>query len=113
VKIISLNKDELLAHQRECIEILMAERDEVVQVRLLGSLARGDYTGISDVDLLIITKEDPEKAPHKRILRYLPYFTLTRGVDILVLTEGEVEDRLASSDRFLNRVWDESTPLSI
>jgi predicted nucleotidyltransferase len=80
----------------------------VAEVRLFGSLARGDATGLSDVDLLIVLSETGESDPHRRILAFLPYFDLYRGVDLLVLTRAEIERRLAEDDRWLKRVWTES-----
>ena len=53
VKIISLNRDQLLTRLRQIASRLQKEHPEVAEVRLFGSLARGDQTGTSDVDILI------------------------------------------------------------
>jgi predicted nucleotidyltransferase len=65
----------------------------VDQVRLFGSLARGDATGLSDVDILILLRRALESDPHRRILTFLPYFDLPRNTDLLVYTLAELEQR--------------------
>ncbi|MCX8024508.1 MAG: nucleotidyltransferase domain-containing protein [Thermanaerothrix sp.] len=55
----------------QIIARLRAERPEVLDVHLFGSLARGDATAFSDVDLLTLTRADDETDPIQRILRYL------------------------------------------
>ena len=54
VKIISLDRDELLARLATIATRIRARHPEVREVRLFGSLARGDQTGTSDADLLIV-----------------------------------------------------------
>jgi predicted nucleotidyltransferase len=108
VKLISLDRERLLAQVREAAGQVRTAHPEVAEVRLFGSLARGDATGLSDVDLLIVLSETGESDPHWRILAFLPYFAFDRGVDLLVLTRAEIERRLAEDDRWLKRVWTES-----
>jgi len=83
----------------------------VIDVRLFGSLARGDYIGTSDVDVLILLQQSIETDPLRRILTFLPYFDLMRGTDLLVYTSAELEERLAAGDRFIQRIWSESIPI--
>jgi predicted nucleotidyltransferase len=111
VRIISLNRDELLTRLRQIATRLQAEHPEVADVRLFGSLARGDQTGTSDVDILIVLRHTSEADPHRRILNFMPYFDLLRGTDFLVYTRAELE-RLSAGNRFLQRVWDESISLT-
>ena len=110
VKIISLNRDQLLTRLRQIASRLQKEHPEVAEVRLFGSLARGDQTGTSDVDILIVLQHTLERDPHRRILTYLPYFDLRQGADCLVYTRAELE-RLSADNRFLQRIWEESLPL--
>jgi predicted nucleotidyltransferase len=111
VKIISLNRDDVLARLRQIATRLQAEHPEVADVRLFGSLARGDQTGTSDVDILIVLHYASEADPHRRILNYLPYFDLSRGTDFLIYTRAEL-DRLIAGNRFLQQVCDESISLT-
>ncbi len=112
VKIISLDRNHLLDELRQIAENIQAEHPEVAEIRLFGSLARGDYTGSSDVDILIILRDTAEKDPLQRILTFLPYFNLNRGSDLLVFTLNELEARLSAGDGFIKRVWSESVPLT-
>lgn len=82
-------------------------------MRLFGSLARGDYTGSGDVDVLILLDHTTEMDPLQRILTYLPNFDLDRGSDLLVYTRKELEEGLATNDRFIKRIWSESVPLTL
>jgi len=87
---------------------LRRERPEVVEVRLFGSLGRGDQHGASDVDVLVLLRESTEPDLHRRILTYLPFFDLGRDVDVLVYSHTELQERMAVGDRFLSRVYGES-----
>lgn len=111
VRIISLKRDELLARLRDMAARLKAEHPEVTEVRLFGSLARGDQTGTSDIDLIILLNQTPETDPHRRLMTYLPYFACDRGVDLLVWTHAELEKRLSQGDHFIKRVWESSFQL--
>ena len=110
VKIISLNRDELLGQLQRIATRLRAEHPEA-EIRLFGSLARGDQTGLSDIDILIVLDHATEPDPHRRILTFLPYFDLPRGTDLLVYTRAELTRRLAENDRFLRQIWNESLAL--
>lgn len=111
VRIFSLPREALLTRLRQIIARLRAERPEVLDVRLFGSLARGDAMAFSDVDLLILIQADAEMDPIQRILRYLRYFDLNRGVDILVFTAAEWQARLAQGDPFAQTLMRESISL--
>ncbi len=86
VKTISLDRQEVIGRLHNMAQQLIVEHPEVAEVRLFGSLARGDQTGISDADVLVILHSAVSKDPHVRALTYLPYFDMERGVDLLVLT---------------------------
>ena len=108
VKIISLDREQLLADLRRIAGEIKREHPEVAEVRLFGSLARGDQTGTSDADVLVLLDHTNVDDPHRRILMFLPYFDLGRGVDLLVYTRKELEQRLSEGDRNLRRIWTES-----
>ncbi len=112
VKIISLDRNHLLNELRQIADNIRAEHPEVAEIRLFGSLARGDYTGSSDVDILIILRDTTEEDPLQRILTFLPYFNLNRGSDLLVFPLSELEARLTAGDHFIKRIWSESVPLT-
>lgn len=111
VKIISLNREHLLARLRQIAAHIRREQKAVEEIRLFGSLARGDATGTSDADVLVVLSETAETDPHRRILQFIRYFDLDRGTDLLVYPRAELEGELASGNLFLQRVWRESLPL--
>ncbi len=90
-RIVSLDARVLREELRKKAARLAGQRDEVEAVYLIGSLARGDHTGFSDADILIILRES-ELDPIERIKTYLPFFGLPVGVDLLVYTEDEFDE---------------------
>lgn len=111
VKIISLNRNELLSRLRVMAQRICAARPEVMEVRVFGSVARGDQVGISDVDVLILLREPLPGDPLEQIRGFYPYFDLPLGVDILVYTREQLTRRLQSGDAFACKMWQESLVL--
>ena len=97
VRIISLDREALLAQLRAIAAQIRRECD-VEDVRIFGSLARGNATGTSDVDVLIIVRHSTEADMVRRILSFLPYFDLDRGTDLLVYTRAELEQQTCSAE---------------
>lgn len=110
VRFIFLDREALLARLRAIATQICQEHD-VEDIRVFGSLARGDATGTSDVDVLIMVRHSSEPDMVRRSLSSLPYFDLDRGIDLLVYTRAELERQLAAQNPFLRRIWRESLPL--
>jgi predicted nucleotidyltransferase len=108
VKIISIDRDKLLARLREIAERICVERPEVTEVRVFGSIARGDHVGTSDVDVLILLEDANAGDVVEQARSFYPYFDLPVGVDMLVFTREQLADRLRSGDAFVERMWRES-----
>ena len=111
VKIISLDRDELLARLRDIARQIRADHPQVKTVRLFGSTARGDQVGTSDADVLIVLAAEESRGLLERIRAFYPYFDLPIAVDLLVYTEIEIAQRLRAGDPFMNKVWQESVAL--
>ena len=111
VKIISLDRDELLARLRAIATRLCAEHPEVSSVRVFGSLARGDQVGTSDADVLIVLRGGAQEDPWEQVRKFQPYFDLPIGVDVLVFSEEQIARRLQAADAFITHIWQESRPL--
>jgi predicted nucleotidyltransferase len=92
VKAISLNRESVLRRLKEIVEEASRAFPEIVEVRLFGSLAKGEETGLSDVDLLIVTERGKEN-PVERMKPYFSFFSdrMDIGVDMIVATEREAE----------------------
>lgn len=92
VRIISADKGVVLSALELYVEKLKA-RPEVLEVYLCGSWARGNYSPYSDVDLLIVIKDDAvgndAEKPYDRVPRYLPD-SFPLGLDLFVYTSTEL-----------------------
>lgn len=85
-KAIYLNRPELLRQLKELAQEAMTVFPEILEIRLIGSLASGTQTGTSDIDLLIII-EKPIQNPVADIRPYFFFFSkrLNIGLDILMV----------------------------
>jgi predicted nucleotidyltransferase len=85
-----LDRGKVLAELRKAASCLKEARREVVSV-YLGSLARGDYTGGSDADILVVVKGT--SLPFvDRIIEFRRFFLdCSIPVDVLVYTQKELE----------------------
>ncbi len=79
-----------MAWLREYAERELASRPEVEEVRLIGSLARGDWSARSDADLVVIVDRAAERAPF-RSPPYAPHGKVPVSVDIFVYTREEAQ----------------------
>ncbi|MGB9749963.1 MAG: nucleotidyltransferase domain-containing protein [Caldisericia bacterium] len=105
-KIISLNKDKILDEMKKIVEkIKNDEKENLVDIILFGSLAKGDYTGFSDVDIVIILKNS-ELNFIKRIQKYLKYFYLDIPVDLFVYTLPEFKKMRKENNYFIKEIID-------
>ena len=88
-----LDRERVLADVRGAATTLVARRVGVHEVWLFGSLARGNSTPRSDVDLLIVVDQDARR-PMDRIPEFLLLLEgLGRPSDVLVLTAAEWKAR--------------------
>lgn len=83
-------------------------RGQVEKVIVFGSLARGEVTRTSDIDLLII--QDTTKGFLDRIGEIYSAVSPRKAVDILVYTPQEIRD-LAMSSSFVRRALSEGRVL--
>ena len=89
VRVFRLDRDGTIARLRERAKRLLAASPDVVEVRLVGSLARGDARPGSDADLLVLLT-DAHGSLLDRAARLAPYFAGAGvGCDVLAYTEAE------------------------
>ncbi len=84
-----------IARVRQSLEryaLRLGSRPEVRSVILFGSLARGDYTGTSDADLLIVVDAATEPFVRRGTAYADPFLPVP--VDLFVYTADEVEQAL-------------------
>lgn len=109
VRVRYLDRDGVLASLRELALRLGAERPEILEIRLFGSLARGERNPFADADLLIVL--DASDLP---VRERLPHYKPTRvplPMDLTICTRSELTRELAAGNRFLRRVLAESLVL--
>jgi predicted nucleotidyltransferase len=88
-----LDREAALAAIRRAVAALLARREDVREVWLFGSLARGSATPRSDADLLLVVDEDARR-PMDHLPDFAPFLEdLGRPADLIVLTGTEWEAR--------------------
>jgi predicted nucleotidyltransferase len=102
VKIFSLDPAAIREALRRHIDQRYRPDPNIVAVHLFGSFARGRAVPGSDVDLLVILERDP-RPPRDRIPDHLPG-GFPVGVDVVVWTRAEMEERLARHDRLARTI---------
>jgi predicted nucleotidyltransferase len=90
---------------------IRSEHPEVDSVRLFGSIARGDHSGLSDADILIVLRGEAPPDPLESSRTFYRYFSLPLPVDVLVCSETQARHRLDSGDPHFTRMWRESLEL--
>lgn len=73
-----LNKKEEL-YLQQLFERLLALRDDIVYFKLFGSKARGDFTKDSDIDLLLVVKDEKLRDFEKKVSRFVTDVLLQKG----------------------------------
>jgi predicted nucleotidyltransferase len=92
--------DELRAHRDEIIAL--ADRYGAYNIRVFGSVARGDATPDSDVDLLVSFREHTSLYEMSGLLQDLKELI---GRDVSLVSEGGLRER------FRKRIQDDITTL--
>jgi predicted nucleotidyltransferase len=112
VRVFRLDREGTLARLRQRANNLLAQRPDVLEVRLFGSLARGTAGPGSDADLFIVLRNGA-----RRFLDRIPdlarYFEgVGIGCDVIAYTELERDAAAARGDAFARTVLDESIVLA-
>jgi predicted nucleotidyltransferase len=99
------DRREILAIARQTALRIAQDHPDVLKIMLFGSFAREDYGARSDLDLLIVL-EHSDQPPHERLTGFLRCAS-KYPTDMLVLTQTQLEARLADGDLFLRRAISE------
>lgn len=91
VIILSMNKTTLL---KETI-IRQLEGQNLEKIILFGSLASGRFSNSSDIDLLVI--QNTKDKPQERYVKLRMLIQLNYPIDLFVLTNVELHERLGKS----------------
>jgi len=85
-----LDRSELIKKLREAASEALLLFPEIKEIRLVGSVARGEHTGLSDIDLFIVT-ESGEKNPLERMKPYYRFFSGKIGLSLDIITAVQQE----------------------
>lgn len=92
-KAIWLDRNELLKNLKAAAKEAREKFPEIKDIRLFGSLAKNEETGLSDVDIFILADTD-EKNPIERIRPYFYFFSdrLKISIDVIMARPEELSD---------------------
>jgi predicted nucleotidyltransferase len=112
VRVFRLDRDGVINRLRDRARALIESNSDVREVRLFGSLARGDAHPGSDADLFIVLREGA--APFlERIPDLARHFTgVGIGCDVIAYTESERDALAADRQAFARAVLDEGIVLA-
>lgn len=111
VKILSVNYEELIGALKRAARQIKETETGVENVFLFGSFARGDYTPLSDIDILITLARTDQPFLERRD-RFIGYFRIPFDVNIIVYTVEEEQSMLAEGSIFLKDVLTEAVRLA-
>jgi predicted nucleotidyltransferase len=107
-----LDAPALIARLRERAREVLARRPDVVEVRLFGSVARGDAHPGSDADLFVLI-HDGAVPFLERLPDLAREFESTGvGCDLIAYTESELHAAQARGDAFIRTIADEGVVLA-
>lgn len=92
VKAFYFNRSIVLGKLEEISEEALKIFPEITEIRLIGSFAKNEESGLSDIDLFIITKSN-EQNPLERIKPYYMWFSEKIGIslDLVAATKQELK----------------------
>jgi len=112
VRVFRLARDAVVARLRQRARTLVERNAAVVEVRLFGSLARGDAHPGSDADLFIVLR-DCDQPFLERIPDLARHFAgVGIGCDVIAYTESERAALAARADGFARAVLTEGITLA-
>jgi predicted nucleotidyltransferase len=111
VRVFRLDTEGVIARLRERSRTLIASNPCVIEVRLFGSLARGDAHPGSDADLFVVLRDGaPPFLDRLSDLAKL-FAGIGIGCDVIAYTESERDALAARHDAFAHAVLDQGIPL--
>lgn len=113
VRVFALDAERARARLEECARALLRGDPEVEEVRLFGSLARGEAHPGSDADLLVVlrTSRLPFLDRGAEVLRHFAGAGI--GCDVLAYTRDEIERMRAEGNPLIRAIDAESVSLAV
>lgn len=113
VRVFRLKREAILPALENRAQRLLAERPEVLEIRLFGSLVKGNAGPGSDADILIVLSES-EKPFLDRIPDYARFLAgIGVGCDVFPYTQAELARLRGEESHFAEAVLRESRVLAV
>lgn len=112
VRVFRLDQAAVMARLRERARSVLERRPDVVEVRLFGSLARGDARPGSDADLFVVVRDGAGPFLDRLGDLAREFGGVGVGCDVIAFTESETHALRARGDAFNRAVFDEGVPLA-
>jgi predicted nucleotidyltransferase len=109
VSVFWLDLNQIRHRLKVAVQQLAQTHPEIEEVRLFGSLARGDAVPGSDADLIVVLS-DTQLPFLDRFAHYQPDFCGI-GVDVLAYTRAELAQMRADGNVLLRQAWAEGVCL--
>ncbi|MGH7331806.1 MAG: nucleotidyltransferase domain-containing protein [Candidatus Rokuibacteriota bacterium] len=112
VRVFRLDQAAVVARLQERARSLLQRRPDVVEVRLFGSLARGEAHPGSDADLFVVVRDGAGAFLHRVTSIAREFEGVGVGCDVIVFTESEAREARAHADAFARAVFDAGVTLA-
>jgi predicted nucleotidyltransferase len=112
VRVFRLDQAAVLARLRERAQAVMQRRADVIEVKLFGSLARGQARPGSDADLFVVVRDGAGTFLDRIAGLAREFSGLGIGCDVIVFTESEAREARARREAFARVVFDEGVTLA-
>jgi predicted nucleotidyltransferase len=109
VRVRYLDRDAAVAALRVMAARMGVDHPEIEEIRLFGSLARGERNPRADADLLVVLDDSPLPF-HQRLPRYKPVGG-PLPLDMTICTRAELHREIAAENKFILRIVRESLVL--
>lgn len=112
VRVFRLDRAGVIASLRERALAVLASRPDVLEVRLFGSLARGNAVPGSDADLFVLLRNGASPFLDRLPPLLHDFSGLGIGCDIIAYTESEHAEARARGDAFVKTIDEEGMVLA-
>ena len=102
----------MIGRLRERALDVLERRPDVLEVRLFGSLARGEAGPGSDADLFVVVRDGAVPFLDRLPPLARSFSGVGIGCDVIAFTESEARASKARRDTFARAVFDEGLPLA-
>jgi len=110
VKILSVELEKLNKALKNAADQIKEREESIESVYLFGSFARGDFTPVSDIDILIIVSQTSQPFLERRD-RFIGYFSVPFDVNPVIYTVDELKKMQEEDDDFLKKILNEAVKL--